>query len=263
MNKQVARWGTFLVWIASGAFLIAAIVGYSRLETNVRDLKKERAALVDQMESMSLDRASIYTSLILLRNSASGYSSHVDTINRVLDGHCDESFTQRCQRWLRYGRLLNYHETTLINRINAKARADYAALIPQYGRYKPLIDAIQWHRPSDRMRWYANANEGIAYSLWRMGQPRRADRFVAKAYAQNDRSGVVGLTYLKVLCANHRPKTEVTARYAAIRSRLTAHFGQVGGSDPADAANAKFNLLIFDSDAELLKTCAYSGLATR
>lgn len=260
MTKTVARALTFAAWLATAILVVASIIGYLKLTTEVEKLKAERAQLNARYSDVRADRNILTSHTILLKNSLIAYNGYTDKTRRILDGNCAPAWAERCRRYLRYSELLDYHSGTLLTRIGAKTPTDYQKLLERYRTTVPLIEAVNWRTSGDEKRhWSAIAEEGQAYALWKLGHPKAARSLIDAALGKHGGSPIIVSTHLKVRCALHEDRGSIRREYVDYREATKTRIAHLASDQAADRMNSsQFNLDLFSADQELATICGYA-----
>jgi hypothetical protein len=102
--------------------------------------------------------------------------------------------------------------------------------------------------------WHGMSLEGVAYAEMKLGELANAERDALHASTLNPATEFAGATYIKSLCLQQKPTTEITNAFEALRSRL-AERRKFDSNDPRAKADADLEYGYLRQDAELYSLC--------
>ena len=153
-----------------------------------------------------------------------------------------------------FGRFLAAYAGVAAKRVAATSPGEWGQVAADYRALQPLLS----RNDDPGQQWAARIAEGVAYADYRRGDLDQARAGAERAAQLDGRSAFVGLTRLKIACAQRRPEEQVRELYSRQRAALEESI-----ENPAagmDSKYARLELDYFDRDNELRVMCDYAGI---
>ena len=249
-----------------GAFLLACIGAYL-IATQVSALTSARQELEETRTNLGDARAELAAAVadqLYVRDAVYGTSDFLaqTPLGLLCEQRPDDSYIQRlCQSQNEYMAILTmFNEAT---RSRTAVPRDYKRSLQDYLKFASFLES----RPPSGLNnaWLARALEGVAYSQLKLRNLREAEAAIAKAQPLDPNSAIVGITALKVACAQQSEPELVQKEYAGLNQRLEARVASLSnnaGAIPIALRNAKLEIDLVEQDEELYNLCGYAGVTT-
>ncbi len=179
---------------------------------------------------------------------------------------CGESESETyCRFYKEYGELLDLRQESLIKRSAAQSRADFRELHGIYqaihSKNERMKDREVWSEGrADYSRSYRTfAQEGLAYSLFRLDEIGDAEQLIRAALSGAPGSATVNLTYLKIMCKKRVNPADVQDAMSTARTALDRRIGRT--SRDTLKRIARINRAHLEQDLEMREQCAYADIS--
>jgi hypothetical protein len=267
---RVSWWsiGYWLALVAAAVLIIVIALNRRGLEQRLGQQQQALAKAIADTREVEKRGAVAQSSILYAREASIGINRMLGDVASDLPSFCDEiedglNFCSRFRTEIEFSRLWSLAATL---RSEAQNLDDFGEVADAFQRFEEVVNRRRGS--SENSRWLARAREGVAYARYRQGRLDEAERIIRLASQLRARPAFVGLTRLKVMCAQRAEPARVQAELTEMRDYFRNEAVRLSGAlerNNSEAMqrvvrDAREDAVLIERDEELFIQCAYTNI---
>lgn len=237
------KWIGRLTVLTLAICLMLILLGVYLVVTQGRDLTAARAELARTKQETAVRNSGLMYLNASIRETNHFFANVKNLLLSVCPRAEGAQRRQPCDQLGQQADIIAVFSLAASNRAAAQTREQYREVAGNYAQALRFLESYPDFPDRDRLR--AFAHEGMAYARYRQHDLAAAAAAIREARRFNPASLLVGLTEIKIHCAERTDPQNVRAKLNALRN-----------GEPSDGGEERARVV--DQDMELRLVCAYA-----